>query len=192
MEDNGIGFDEAQADRIFEPFKRLVGSRFEGSGIGLATVKRIVEAHGGTVAATSTPGQGSTFIVTLPASADTEDAQRQVSTQPKLLLVDDSEFDLDIHASTLRPAYHVFEVSSAREALEVLATHTIDVVVTDYDMPGEDGLWLLEEVERRYPAIARLLTSGGQPPDLDARLESGLVQRFLPKPLTLNQVTTGD
>jgi PAS domain S-box-containing protein len=68
VEDNGIGFDEKYLDRIFTVFQRLHGrSDYEGTGIGLAVVRKIVERHGGTITARSTPGQGSTFIVTLPA-----------------------------------------------------------------------------------------------------------------------------
>jgi PAS domain S-box-containing protein len=65
--DNGIGFDNAHSDRIFAPFQRLHGrSQFEGSGIGLAIVRRIIEHHGGTITAHSTPGQGATFTLELP------------------------------------------------------------------------------------------------------------------------------
>jgi two-component system sensor kinase FixL len=67
VEDNGIGFDEKYLDRIFNPFQRLHGrGQYEGSGIGLAICRRIVERHGGTITARSTPGQGSVFIVRLP------------------------------------------------------------------------------------------------------------------------------
>ncbi len=65
--DNGIGFDEKYLDRIFKPFQRLHGrEEYAGTGMGLAICRRIVERHGGTITATSTPGAGSTFIVTLP------------------------------------------------------------------------------------------------------------------------------
>ena len=67
VEDNGIGFDEKYLDRIFNPFQRLHGrGQYEGSGIGLAICRRIVERHGGTITARSIPGQGSVFIVRLP------------------------------------------------------------------------------------------------------------------------------
>jgi len=65
--DNGIGFDQKYAERIFTMFERLHGrGTYEGTGIGLAICRRIAERHGGTIVAHSTPGEGSTFVVTLP------------------------------------------------------------------------------------------------------------------------------
>jgi len=65
--DNGIGFDERYLDKIFMPFQRLHGrTEFEGSGMGLAICRRIVEHHGGTLTASSRPGRGSTFLISLP------------------------------------------------------------------------------------------------------------------------------
>lgn len=67
VEDNGIGFDEKYLDRIFNVFQRLHSrSEYEGTGMGLAIVKKIAERHGGNITAESTQGQGSRFIVTLP------------------------------------------------------------------------------------------------------------------------------
>ena len=67
VKDNGIGFDEKYLDRIFTPFQRLHGrNEFEGTGIGLAVCRKIVERHGGSLTAKSTPGEGAVFIATLP------------------------------------------------------------------------------------------------------------------------------
>jgi PAS domain S-box-containing protein len=65
--DNGIGFEESYLDRIFEAFQRLhARHEYEGTGMGLAISRKIVERHHGTITARSAPGQGATFIVTLP------------------------------------------------------------------------------------------------------------------------------
>jgi PAS domain S-box-containing protein len=67
VKDNGIGFDMALSNQIFKPFIRLVRTdQFEGSGVGLATVHRIIRRHGGKIWVTSTPGEGTTFSFTFP------------------------------------------------------------------------------------------------------------------------------
>jgi signal transduction histidine kinase len=67
VRDNGIGFDEKYLDKIFKPFQRLHGrEEYEGTGIGLSIVQKIVQNHGGHITAQSRPGMGATFIVTLP------------------------------------------------------------------------------------------------------------------------------
>ena len=67
VQDNGIGFENRYQHKIFQPFQRLQGwGKYEGSGLGLSICQKIVENHGGDISATSRPGQGSTFTVSLP------------------------------------------------------------------------------------------------------------------------------
>ena len=89
VEDDGIGFDEKYLDRIFTIFQRLHGRQeFEGTGLGLAVCRRIVERHGGDITARSAPGKGAIFVVTLPI------AQKDTSTNDE----DESTHDTDHHS----------------------------------------------------------------------------------------------
>ena len=78
IEDNGIGFDQRYAEEIFGMFKRLHrNSEFEGTGIGLALCKKIVEQHNGFISARSKVGEGTTFIVSLPVKNGAETVLRK-------------------------------------------------------------------------------------------------------------------
>jgi signal transduction histidine kinase len=75
VSDNGIGIQRQYLDEIFKPFRRLHGEDLPGSGIGLATCRKIVTGYGGRIWVDSESGRGSTFFVTLPAAATTRAAR---------------------------------------------------------------------------------------------------------------------
>jgi PAS domain S-box-containing protein len=83
ISDNGIGFDEKYLDRIFNVFQRLhTRNEYEGTGMGLAIVRKIALYHGGDITAKSKPGQGATFILTLPVvhSKEAQDENTETTT----------------------------------------------------------------------------------------------------------------
>jgi signal transduction histidine kinase len=85
VSDRGPGIDRAEQPRLFEPFFRgrlAREAQVPGSGLGLAVVRRIVEAHGGTVHLESQPGQGSTFRITLPAAGTAEHSLPDAPAHP--------------------------------------------------------------------------------------------------------------
>ena len=81
VRDNGAGFAPERAKELFEPFRRLHGAAFEGTGLGLTIVRRIVERHGGSVWAEGRPGEGASFYVSLRA-AHVDDFPTRVRTLP--------------------------------------------------------------------------------------------------------------
>ncbi len=93
VEDNGIGFEEKYIDRIFAPFQRLHGrgSPYEGTGMGLAICKKIVERHSGNIRAESEPGKGSTFIICLPAKHTEFEAIMPDDLHERVSLADDDD-----------------------------------------------------------------------------------------------------
>ena len=77
VSDNGIGFDQQYAERIFGIFQRLHGrADYSGTGVGLAICRKIAERHGGTITAEGRPGEGATFTVTLPLRQPEEERGR--------------------------------------------------------------------------------------------------------------------
>ena len=89
VEDNGIGFDQQYAERIFGIFQRLHPRNvYEGTGIGLAICRRIVEYHGGQISVQSTPGKGSTFEVLLPVAQAKKKHARPSDGEPARALHD--------------------------------------------------------------------------------------------------------
>jgi hypothetical protein len=82
VRDNGIGIDPKYQDQAFQMFRRFHKEKFPGSGIGLATVKKIVERHGGTVRFESKPGAGSTFYFTLQQSHSALKSAQTVGPAP--------------------------------------------------------------------------------------------------------------
>jgi signal transduction histidine kinase len=71
IKDNGIGFEQSFAEKIFAPFQRLHGrSEYKGTGIGLAVVRRIIERHNGQISAHSSPGEGATFTILIPNNSE--------------------------------------------------------------------------------------------------------------------------
>ncbi len=168
VRDTGIGIPPDRADRLFQSFSQAdvsTSRKYGGTGLGLAISKRLAELMGGTmwVESTGAPGEGSTFHLTLVAG---ETDARPAEVHPdelrgkRVLIVDDNATNRrilgvltagwDMEAST---------AASGEEALAMLETTPVDVVVSDMLMPAMDGLDLGARIEARWPEVAFILAS---------------------------------
>ena len=195
-EDAGAGMDEATRTRIFEPFFTTKSS---GTGLGLATVRELVDRYGGVIEVTSSVGTGSRFEVRFPhrpppAITATARARSErppaVTRQQRLLLVEDDQL---VRRSLTRwlisDGFEVIAVADGEEALSVLkAAGDVACVVSDIAMPGLDGERLAAIVAEQRPELPVVLVSGNRVPN-DAFFASPL-RAFVPKPL--NQRSLSD
>ena len=161
--DTGPGLPPEIRSRIFEPFftTKPVG---EGTGLGLSLCKGIVERHGGTIRAESTPGHGALFVVELPVEAP----RRQVVMEARLpkpqplirsknILVVDDEPDVAGVLTDLfvRDGHHVETAPNGAVALEKLRERAFDLIVSDLRMPDLDGPGFYHTLVERHPQLAR-------------------------------------
>ncbi len=175
---------------IFEPFftTKAVG---EGTGLGLATVQGIVEQSGGHIEVRST-GQGTTFVVSLPAIAADEgapppdDASAGPGRVRTVLVVEDDDHVRRLVTTTLeRAGFTVLEAADGAAALAVAETHTIDLLLTDVVMPGIDGRELANRLVADHPGLDVVLMSGYAIDPADPALSAfPLIEKpFLPREL---------
>ena len=160
VSDTGPGIAKDILPRIFEPFftTKEVGA---GTGIGLSFCHRIIQSHGGTIQVETSPGEGTSFIITLPASerrtdiADAAVEEPSVATGRTCLIVDDEEEVGDLIAEVLRlDGYKVVVARSGKEALLQLKKRTFDLILSDLKMPNMDGRRLYNCIYDLYPAEA--------------------------------------
>ena len=194
VSDSGIGIHPEFVPYVFERFRQADAGtrrRFGGLGLGLAIVRHLVELHGGSVRAESGgDGRGATFRVTLPARA----ARRDSGTdQPvaailtrrrgrarldgiRVLVVDDESDARDLFASILGEAGAAVTIAgSADEAREQLAAQPPQVLLSDIEMPGEDGYQLVKQARAgtRHPLIAIAVTAYARDVDRRRALDAG-------------------
>ena len=153
VEDNGYGMEEAFVKHIFEPFTRGESSmtnKVQGTGLGMAITKNIVDLMGGTITVRSTVDRGSCFDVTLTFPID-DSVKNQVSVESLLLIAEEKELTGNLQAVLQEAGVSFFAASSEKQAEEVLQAQRVeafeqvkpgdyDAVLLDIQMPRMNGL----------------------------------------------------
>ncbi|MDP4096018.1 ATP-binding protein [Paenibacillus sp. P96] len=218
VEDTGIGIAPELHDTIFDSFKRgddLENMTASGTGLGLSVTKRLVELHGGRIWVESQIGTGSVFTFTLPVAGDhavtisamnrerqevlfegRDDERSSPASDKKskytILAVDDDSVNLHVLASLLASEEcRVIAVHDARTALNhINGREHIDLVITDWMMPGVSGLDLCREIRKRFSLAelpVLLLTARNLPGDIHAGLQAE-ANDFLRKPVDAEEL----
>jgi PAS domain S-box-containing protein len=168
VSDTGAGMDEKTLRQIFKPF---FSTKDQGTGLGLSIVSSIIKQHKGWIAVSSTPSQGSTFRVYLPAYLGDVDYQPEAiipveefqGTGERILVIEDDPGVRAAVSEMLRAnGYVVVEAEGANAALDVFDKHKGDfqLVLCDIVLPDLDGLELVDALLAQNPSLAVLLTSG--------------------------------
>jgi CheY-like chemotaxis protein len=186
--DSGVGMDEGTVARVFAPFFTTKGS--QGSGLGLASVRKTVEEAGGTVSVQSALGRGTTVELRWPAISDSDRVSSSAPPRPNefgckvLVLDEDQAVRRTVTTYLRRSGITAFDAKTWEEGLRLAATNQIDVVVTDAAMPGIGPVELLQALRRASPALRVVLCSGGDPDDFEAAQQ--LADTTLAKPFSLD------
>ncbi|MBN3878801.1 ATP-binding protein [Nostoc sp. JL23] len=205
VSDTGKGISPEFLPYVFEYFRQADGTttrKFGGLGLGLAIVRHLIELHGGTIQAESLgEGQGAIFRVRLPLikkdltpkqdiniAALNSSPPTEILAGIQILVVDDDDDTRDFHTFVLEQAgAMVTAVTSAKEALQVLAESEPDMLLSDIGMPEIDGYMLMRQIKalqanqaKQIPAIA--LTAYAGEINQQQALESGF-QKHLSKPV---------
>ncbi len=195
VRDNGPGIKPEIFDKIFDPFFSSK-DKTEGSGLGLTVVLGIVKGHNGGVRVRSEYGKGTTFDIFLPdISAVTDKDVRQPgpedSNKGSILFVEDDEDQLQTTPRILRLLGYLVEPSAdSREAVaKVMAEpDRYDLVITDYDMPGMNGIDLVSKMREYAPNIPVIMISGREEAVAAAK-EIAAIKYVLVKPYDKNELS---
>jgi PAS domain S-box-containing protein len=182
VRDDGVGMSADLVPNVFDLFtqgERTLDRSEGGLGIGLTMVHRLVELHGGTVAARSPgPGQGSEFVVRIPLAetrpADSgresrSEAEPSATPQLRILVVDDNQDAADSMVILLRTwGYEVIKARDGAEALALVSRHRPQVVLLDIGLPGMNGYEVAQQIRAREQTrdiVLVALTGYGQAED---------------------------
>jgi CheY-like chemotaxis protein len=196
VSDTGIGMDKKTMERVFDPFF-ITKDMSKGTGLGLASVYGIIRNHDGTINVYSEKGEGTTFVISVPASRHQALKEGIESTgvtpgEGNILLVDDEEMILSVASQMLQKlGYHVLKARSGEEAIELYKANkdTIDLVILDMIMPGVGGGKTCDTIKGINPSIKILLSSGYSLENQATEIRGSTWDGFIQKPFKMNRLS---
>ena len=126
-----------------------------------------------------------------PTSNEKVESRRSppaAARRPRVLLVDDEPEVLRALTRLLAPHASVTTAHSAAQAAILLDAFSYQAVITDYEMPGPNGLWLLERARERFPRMRRVMLTGSDNVEIAVQRAAGLVERLLAKPAERDEI----
>lgn len=164
VEDTGSGIPADRLDQIFEPYVRVTTAELEvkGHGLGLAVVKKLVEALDGRIRVRSQPGQGSRFEVTVPINrrlAPGAPGAEEVGRRRLLLVEDDEDILIDLDEQLRQRGWELLAATQVKRALQALERGRFDVLLLDLNLPDGSGLEVARSASRLEPAPRLVLFS---------------------------------
>ena len=192
LSDTGSGMDEATLKRIFEPFFTSKGPG-KGTGLGLSMVYGIIQQHNGFIRVQSEPGRGTTFMIHLPLTTRTVEADPGQAPAPSLhgqetiLFAEDDPEIRSMTCGILREhGYSVLEAVDGQDALNCFKAHAreVDLLLLDVVLPKMSGKDVQEYVNARYPGIRTLFISGYTEDILGRKWDFGADLRLVAKPIS--------
>jgi len=191
--DSGTGMEEEVRERVFEPFYTTKG--VQGTGLGLAVSYGIIERHEGTISVESRLGEGTTFLILLPAAegrATEKTAEVINEATPaslSLLVIDDEPVVRETLAEILMDLDHkVVTAEGGRAGLAKIAGGDFDLVFTDLAMPEMDGWETAREIRKQRPELPVVLITGYGASAKPPSGELDLVDEIICKPFDFDQV----
>jgi len=198
IQDTGCGMDSYTIKQIFDPYF-TTKEKEEGTGLGLAIVDSIVHSYGGDIQVTSNHGSGTTFTVYLPAvkdefhSGETLSSNLKPSGHEHILVVDDEETLVLMIKETLESkGYRITPQTSSKKVLELFKTGNmdIDLMITDMNMPGLDGINLTKEILKHQPDLPVILCTGYSEQITKEKITAVGIRKLLMKPVLENDLIT--
>jgi signal transduction histidine kinase/CheY-like chemotaxis protein/HPt (histidine-containing phosphotransfer) domain-containing protein len=193
VRDTGPGILPEAMERLFVPFSQGDASTtraFGGTGLGLVISRRLIEAMGGWVDVASTPGVGSTFIVSIPCESPPRSSPRVVLGGRSALVVDDHDTSRRALGKLLRRwGFDVVEVSTPYDAEARLFERRFDAIIVDTQVADEDGAALLDRMGASDPTIQTVALT---PPGVSRVVPAGTTVLTKPvKPRELGRAVLG-